>query len=51
MSVSMPGIYTFESCQPENVVYQLDDNPEGRAYRAEYIQMFAVRCYAFPRKG
>lgn len=33
-------VYHFESCIPEDVVYQLDFNPEGRAHKAEYIQMF-----------
>ena len=32
--------YHFEPCVPEDVVYQLDFNPEGRAHKEEYIQMF-----------
>ena len=35
------GKYHFEACQPEDVVYQLDYNQEGRRNREEYIQMFA----------
>lgn len=35
------GIYHFEECEPEGVVYQLDYNQEGIADRGEYIQMFA----------
>ena len=27
--VTMPGIYTFEKCEPEKVIYQLDYNLEG----------------------
>lgn len=34
------GVYTFESCTPEDVVYQLDYNPEGIEHKGEYIQMF-----------
>lgn len=33
-------VYHFEQCTPENVIYQLDYNPEGQAKRAEYIKMF-----------
>jgi len=35
------GMYHFEQCEPEGVVYQLDYNQEGIADRGEYIQMFA----------
>lgn len=38
--VSFPGIYRFARCQPEDVVYQLDYNPEGRAHQAEYVRLF-----------
>lgn len=33
-------LYHFERCAPEDVVYQLDYNPEGLAHRDEYVQMF-----------
>lgn len=33
--------YHFEKCEPEDVVYQLDYNPEGMENKAEYVQMFA----------
>ena len=36
----LPGIYRFEQCEPEDVVYQLDYNKEGTAAKAEYVQMF-----------
>lgn len=39
--VTLPGIYTLETCEPEDVVYQLDYNQEGKAHKAEYTQMFA----------
>lgn len=32
--------YHFEKCQPEDVVYQLDFNPDGRAHKTEYVRMF-----------
>ncbi len=32
--------YYFEKCEPEDVIYQLDYNPDGIAHKAEYIQMF-----------
>lgn len=40
MKVSIPGIYHFEKCDPEDVVYQLDYNQEGLAHKEEYVQMF-----------
>lgn len=38
--VHFPGIYYFEKCEPEDVVYQLDYNPHGIAHKAEYVQLF-----------
>jgi len=38
--VGFPCFYHFESCEPEDVVYQLDYNPEGLSHMDEYIQMF-----------
>lgn len=38
--VSFIGLYHFEKCEPEDVVYQLDYNPEGIAHKDEYVQMF-----------
>lgn len=35
-----PFFYKFEKCNPEEVVYQLDYNPEGRTHKEEYVQMF-----------
>ena len=34
------GIYHFERCEPEEVVYQLDYNPSSGNERESYIQMF-----------
>ena len=38
--VKFPGRYCFEKCEPEDVVYQLDYNQEGRENKEEYLQMF-----------
>lgn len=35
------GLYHFEKCSPEDVVYQLDYNSEGIAHKDEYVQMFS----------
>lgn len=34
------GMYHFEECEPEDVVYQLDYNQDGLAHKAEYVQIF-----------
>lgn len=34
------GLYHFEKCEPEDVIYQLDYNPDGISHKAEYVQMF-----------
>ncbi|MGN0350830.1 MAG: DUF2812 domain-containing protein [Roseburia sp.] len=34
------GVYHFEKCEPEDVVYQLDYNQEGIEHKKEYVQMF-----------
>lgn len=41
VKVTLPGIYTFEACTPEDVIYRLDYNQEGLANEGEYLQMFA----------
>lgn len=38
--ISLLGLYHFERCKPEDVVYQLDYNPDGIAHKEQYIQMF-----------
>lgn len=40
ITVYFPGIYCFEACQPEKVVYQLDYNQDGLAHKDEYLQIF-----------
>ncbi len=34
------GMYHFEKCAPQDVIYQLDYNKEGLAQKEEYLQMF-----------
>ena len=40
VKVSGFGRYTFEKCEPEDVVYQLDYNSDGAKHKAEYLKMF-----------
>lgn len=32
--------YHFQKCEPKDIVYQLDYNPDSTAQKSEYIQMF-----------
>ena len=34
------GVYHFEECEPQDVVYQLDYNREGLEHKEEYVKMF-----------
>lgn len=34
------GMYHFDKCTPQDVVYQLDYNKDGRENRDEYLKMF-----------
>ncbi len=34
------GVYHFEKCAPQDVVYQLDYNKDGLAHKDEYLRMF-----------
>ena len=34
------GMYHFEKCIPQDVVYQLDYNNDGLAHKDEYLKMF-----------
>lgn len=40
VNATLPCFYSFEKCEPEDVVYQLDYNQEGLAEKSEYVQMF-----------
>ena len=39
--VSGLGTYHFETCEPEDVVYQLDYNQDGLKHKDEYVQLFS----------
>lgn len=34
------GMYYFEKCAPQDVVYQLDYNQDGLSHKDEYLKMF-----------
>ncbi len=34
------GMYHFEKCAPQDVVYQLDYNKDGLAHKDEYLKLF-----------
>ena len=34
------GMYYFEKCLPQDVVYQLDYNKDGLTHKDEYLKMF-----------
>lgn len=34
------GVYHFEICEPQDVIYQLDYNKEGLEHKEEYVKMF-----------
>ena len=38
--VTFPGIYTFEKCEPENVIYQLDYNKDGGSTFSSLFLLF-----------
>jgi len=39
--VSGFGMYHFERCEPADVIYRLDYNPEAKKDRSAYIRLFA----------
>lgn len=41
VQAALPGWYTFEECEPEEVIYQLDYNSTQGEEKAQYLQMFA----------
>ena len=41
VTAAMPGWYTFEECEPEEVIYQLDYNSTQGEEKEQYLQMFA----------
>ena len=38
--VTLPGFYHFEKCEPEDVVYRLDYNPQSADKKRDYVRMF-----------
>ena len=40
VKVDFIGLYHFKKCEPKDVIYQLDYNPESVTQKEEYIQMF-----------
>lgn len=40
VKVALPGFYYFEKCEPEDVVYRLDFNPQTSSERDSYLQMY-----------
>ena len=43
--ISGIGTYHFEECEPEEVVYQLDYNQEGRKQKEEYTYRSNKRSF------
>lgn len=41
IKVNCLGVYHFEKCQPEDVIYQLDYNQQAATSKGEYIRMFS----------
>ena len=40
IKVKIPGIYYFEKCPPEDMVYKLDFNPQNHKNKDSYHQMY-----------
>lgn len=40
IGISLLGFYHFTACEPEDVIYQLDYNPDGLDNKSAYLQMF-----------
>jgi len=40
VKVTLPGLYYFEKCDPEDVIYKLDFNPQPVDERHSYVQMY-----------
>lgn len=41
VNVSGIGMYHFKRCEPKDVIYQLDYNPDSAKQKEEYIKMFS----------
>lgn len=40
VKVTLPGVYYFERCEGEDVIYKLDFNPQSIDEKESYIQLF-----------
>ena len=40
VKLNLLGFYHFKKCEPKDVIYQLDYNPESVTNKEDYIQMF-----------
>ncbi|NCB94335.1 MAG: DUF2812 domain-containing protein [Clostridia bacterium] len=40
VSVWIPGIYTFEACEPEDIIYRLEFKPLAESDKAEYLKIY-----------
>lgn len=40
VKIRIPGIYYFEKCEPADVVYKLDFNPQSSKNISSYLQMY-----------
>ncbi len=40
VKVTLPGVYHFEQCEPEDVIYRLDFSPEKKDNLNQYVQMY-----------
>lgn len=38
--VTLPGVYHFEKCDPDDIVYRIDFNPQSADKKRDYIRMF-----------
>ncbi|SFI54963.1 Protein of unknown function [Treponema bryantii] len=47
VSFKLPGLYKFEKCEPEDMVYRIDFTNENGSKNTEYQQMFADNGWDF----
>ena len=47
VSFKLPGLYKFEKCEPEDMVYRIDFTNENGSKNAEYQQMFSDNGWEF----
>ncbi len=47
VNFKLPGIYKFEKCEPEDMIYRIDFTNENGSKNVEYRQMFADNGWDF----